>query len=215
MVKVYSLMNLLDKQYDRRSEEKAEENLKKAENQIAALSQYTELLTQKKHEKAKEHLEEVKNLEEDITKVWELLNKNTLERSAAPPASPAAARRPPPVGDGQIKLVTELKPETLAHDALAGELRIWLKKFEAYYIASGMQNTCTAVQHAYLLNCLDSELSLQLDGCITAQTAVGPNSCASKLTEIFRKKYPLLLRRKNFLKCPNSRGKMSARSWSK
>ena len=62
-------MNLLDKQYDRRSEEKAEENLNKAENQIAALSQYTEFLTQKKHEKAKEHLEEVEKLEEDITKV--------------------------------------------------------------------------------------------------------------------------------------------------
>ena len=95
--------------------------------------------------------------------------------------------------------MTELKPETLAHDASAGELHIWLKKFEAYYIASGMQNTRTAVQPAYLLDCLDSELSLQLDGCFTAQTAVlGPNSCATKLTEIFKKKYPLLLRRKNF-----------------
>ena len=164
--KVYSLMNLLDKQYVRRSKEKAEENLIKSENQIAAFSQYTEFLMQKKHEKAKEHLEEVEKLEEDITKVWDLFNKNVQNRSAAPPASPAAVRRPPPAGDGQIKLVTELKPETLAHDASAGELRIWLKKFKAYYIASGMQNTRTAVQHAYLLNCLDSELSLQLDGCI-------------------------------------------------
>ena len=181
--KVYSLMNLLDKQYDRRSEEKAEENLNKAENQIAALSQYTEFLTQKKHEIAKEHLEEVEKLEEDIIKVWELLDKNAHKRNAAPPASPAAARRPPPVGDGQIKLVTELKPETLAQDASTGELRIWLKEFEAYYIASGMQNTRTAVQHAYLLNCLNSELSLQLDRCITTQTAVlGPNSCASRPT---------------------------------
>ena len=120
-------------------------------------------------------MEEVKKLEEDITKLWELFNKNTHKRSAAPPAYPAAARRPPPAGDGQIKLVTELKPETLAHDASAGELRIWLNKFEAYYIASGMQNTRTAVQHVYLLNCLDSELSLQLDGCVTAQTPVlGP-----------------------------------------
>ena len=79
--KVYSLMNLLDKQYDRRSEEKTEENLNKAENQIAALSQYTEFLMQKKHEKAKEHLEEVEKLEEDITKVWDLFNKNAHKRS--------------------------------------------------------------------------------------------------------------------------------------
>ena len=39
--KVYSLMNLSDKQYNRRSEEKAELNLTKAENKIAAPSQYT------------------------------------------------------------------------------------------------------------------------------------------------------------------------------
>ena len=184
-------MNLLDKQFDRRSEEKAGELLSKAENQIAALSQYTEFLTQKKYEKAKEHLEEVDKLEADIEKVWELFNKNAHKRSAAPPASPAV------VTDGPIKLAMELKPETLSHDASAGEFRIWLKKFEACYIAPGMQNASTAVQHAYLLNCFDRELSLQLDGCITAQTAVlGPNSCASRLT--------LLLRRKNFFQmCPD------------
>ena len=151
--KVYSLMNLLDKQFDRRSEEKCKELLSKSENQIAALLQYSEFLTQKKYEK------EVDKLGADIEKVWDLFNKNAHKRSAAPAASPAATRRPPPVTDGQIKLVTELKPETLAHNATAGELRIWLKKFEAYYIASGMQNTRTAVQQAYLLNCLDSELS--------------------------------------------------------
>ena len=202
--KVYSLMNLLDKQFDRRSEEKTEELLAKTENQIAALSQYSEFLTQKKYEEAKEHLGEVDKLEADIEKAWDLFNKNAHSRSAA---SLAAVRWPPPATDTQIKLVTELKPETLAHDATARELRIWLKKFEAYYIVSGMQNTCTAVQQAYLLNCLDSELSLQLDGCITSRTPVlGPNSCASNLSEIFKKKYPLLLRRKNFFQMSQQAG---------
>ena len=68
MGKVYSLMNLLDKSYDRPCEEKTEINLTKAENQIAALSQYTEFLKQKNHEKAKEHLDEVESLEADIEK---------------------------------------------------------------------------------------------------------------------------------------------------
>ena len=70
-------------------------------------------------------------MEAGIERVWELFNKKAHKRSAAPPASPAAACRPPPVSDGQIKLVTELKPKTLAHDASPGELRIWRKKFEA------------------------------------------------------------------------------------
>ena len=185
--KVYSLMNLLDKQVDRRSKENTEELLSKAENQIAAQSQYTEFLTQKKYKKAKEHLGEVDKLEADIEKLRELFIKNAHKRSTASPASPAAAPRPPPMSDGQIKLVTELKSETMAHDASASEL--WLKKFEAYYIASGMQNVCTVVQHAYLLNCLNSELSLQLECCITAQTSMlGPNSFATRLTEFFFKK---------------------------
>ena len=93
--KVYSLMNLLDKSYDRRCEEKTELNLTKAENQIAALSQYTEFLKQKKYEKAKEHFDEVEGLESDIEKVWELFHKNAHQRAAVP-ASPAAAHRPPP-----------------------------------------------------------------------------------------------------------------------
>ena len=140
-------------------------------------------------------------MEEGIEEVWELFYKNGHKRSAVP-ASPAAARRPTPVTDVHIKLVTELKPETLAHDALAGELIIWLKKFEAYHNASGM-----AIQHAYLLNCLDSELSLQLDRCITSQTAVlGPNFCASRLTEIFKNKYPLLLQRKKFFQMSQQPG---------
>ena len=67
--------------------EKCEELLSKAENQIAALSQYSEFLTQKKYKKAKELLEEVDKLEADIEKLWDLFNKNAHKRSAAPAAS--------------------------------------------------------------------------------------------------------------------------------
>ena len=108
--------------------------LTKAENQIAALLQYLEFLMQKKYKKAKEHLEEVDNLEADIEKVWDLFNKNAHKRSATPSASNAASHWPPLVTDSQIKLVTELKHKTLAHDASAGELRIWLKKFNDCYL---------------------------------------------------------------------------------
>ena len=108
------------------------------------------------------------------------------------PASPAAACRPPPAAalepNTQIKLVPELKPSVLPHDASDGELHIWIKKYEAYYTAFGMQHARTAVQHAYLLNCLDSTLALKLDGSISAQTSVlGANLWMSKLLEMFRK----------------------------
>ena len=91
-------MNLLDKQYYWRTGEKAELNLTKAENQTAALSKCKEFLKQTKYEKAKEHLDEVDSLESDIEEMWELFHKNSNQRSAVPPASPA-----------QIKLFPELR----------------------------------------------------------------------------------------------------------
>lgn len=64
-------------QFNRRLEENTEELLNNAENQVAALSQYTEFVKQKKYEKAEEHHKEVDTLESDKEKVRELFNKNT------------------------------------------------------------------------------------------------------------------------------------------
>ena len=99
-----------------------------------------------------------------------------------------------------MKLVAELKPEVLSHDATAGKLRIWLKKFEAYYHASNMQVARIQVQQAYLRNCLDNALALQLDSLIQQTTPVigGGVTCILNLSAIFKRKYPPLLRRKQF-----------------
>ena len=78
---------------------------------------------------------------------------------------------------GGMKRVAELKPEVLSHDATAGELTIWLKKFEAYYHASNMQVTRIQVQQAYLRNCLDNALALQLDSTIQQTTPAIRATC--------------------------------------
>ena len=120
----------------------------------------------------------------------------------------AAARRnvapqqaaPREDNSGGMKLVAQLKPEVLSHDATAGELRIWLKKFEAYYHASNMQVARIQVQQAYLRNCLDNALALQLDSTIQQTKALigGGVTCISNLSAIFKRKYLPLLRRKQF-----------------
>ena len=107
-----------------------------------------------------------------------------------------------------MKLVGELKPEILQHDSTAGYLTVWRKKFESYYTASNMHLSRLNVQQAHLLNCLDRELSLQLDSSIQATTPVMGNSvtCLSILTGIFEKKYPVLLHRKNFFSMAQQAG---------
>ena len=71
----------------------------------------------------------------DVSAAWDRYTTNIHARAAAAnaPALPAA-RRPPPAADSNaVKLVTELKPDTLSHDASAGELRIWCCTYEAYF----------------------------------------------------------------------------------
>ena len=59
MNKVSKSQPLLDKSYDRRIDEIISENIRKAENEVAAMGMIAEFLVQKKYEKAKDHLEEV------------------------------------------------------------------------------------------------------------------------------------------------------------
>ena len=130
----------------------------------------------------------------------------------------AAARRNPvlaaagPARDQEntsdMKLVTELKPGVLSQDATTGELRIWVKKFKAYYNASNMQVAQIAVQQAYLRNCLDNALALQLDSTVQQTTPIiaGGVTCISALTAIFKEKYPPLLRRKQFFHMTQQQG---------
>ena len=209
--KVNKLMSLLDKQYDSRADSKVETYLSKAENEIAAISQITEFLKQKGYERYKDHLEEVERLQREMEAAWEAYNSATFSRASASASSTPGRSRPPPPpdsqGQNQIKLIAELKPDTLSHDSSAAELRIWMKKFEAYYVESNMSASRIKIQHAYLMCCIDKQLSLQLDGMMEAQTPIlGQNSCMSRLTDIFKKKYPLLLRRRQFFQLQQQPG---------
>ena len=208
--KVAKSQPLLNKAFDRRTDEIVSENIRKAENQVAAMAMIAKFLVQKKYEKAKDHLDKVEELEVEVAAAWDRYTTNIHARAAAAntPASPAA-RRPPPASDAnELKLISELKPDTLSHDASAGELRIWCCKYEAYYHAYNMQLVRNQVQQAYLLNCLNSELYLRLSSAIAATTPVlgAGASCLTMLGNIFRQKYPLLLRRKTYFSMEQQTG---------
>ena len=202
IVKVQNLKDLNDKAYDSRVEENLNANLTKAENTAACLGQISHYLTQIKYEKWEDHAKEVQEMDAEVAALWKevstkahVRNQSAARRNVAPQAAPREENTA-----GAMKLVAELKPEVLSHDATAGELRIWLKKFEAYYHASNMQVARIQVQQAYLRNCLDNSLALQLDSTIQQTTPVigGGVTCVTCLAAIFKRKYPPLLRRKQF-----------------
>ena len=176
--KVSKSQPLLDLAYDRRTDEIVSENIWKA-----AMGMIAEFL------------------EQEAAAAWDKYTTNIHARAAAAnaPASPAARRPPPAADSNSAKIVTESKPDTLSHDASAGELCIWCRKYKAYYHASNMQLAQNQVQQAYLLNCLDSELYLCLTSPHAATTPVlgAGASCLTVLANIFCQKYPLLPRRMN------------------
>ena len=181
------------------------------------MGQIAEFLVQKKFEKAKDHQDEVKELEDEVAAAWEKYQTNIQARATAT-ASPATARRPPPVSDYQsVKLVSELKPDTLSHDSSAGELRIWCQKYEAYYHALNMQLARNQVQQAYLLNCLDSEVYLRLTSSIAAFTTVlgAGNSCLTMLTNIYSSRnIPSYFGERHFSSYSSSQDRTSALLWN-
>ena len=151
-----------------------------------------------------------RDMDAEVAALWKDLSTKAHVRGQA-----AARRNAAPQAiswdqenSGGMKLVVELKPEVLSHDATAGKLRIWLKKFEAYYHASNMQVARIQVQQAYLRNCLDNALALQLDSTIQQTIPVigGGVTCTSNLSAIFKRKYPPLLRRKQFFKMSQQPG---------
>ena len=97
MNKVSKSQPLLDKRYNRRTDEIVSENIRKAENEVAAMVMIAEFLVQKNNEKNKDHLEEVEELEVKVAAAWDRYTTNIHARAAAAnaPASPAA-RRPLP-----------------------------------------------------------------------------------------------------------------------
>ena len=203
--KVQNLSDLLDRSYDSKVEEHLITQLQKAENTAACLQQISHFLTQIEYEKWKDHDDEVREINQEVQAVWDDHVKKAHARAAAAKRLPAAAapRQEGAGGDNtssSVKIASDLKPDTLAHDALAVELRIFTKKFESYYHGSHMYNARLGVQQAYLRNCLDNELALQLDAIIQPTTPVvgAGETCLSILAAIFRRRYPPLLRRKQF-----------------
>ena len=193
-------MVFLERNYDRGFDSKCEEQLTKAENMVACLSQIAEFLKQADYDKVADNLTEVKKMEGEIVKLWDIFNKLRFERAVLRGREAPAAAAVGGANTPTVKIISELKPDTLSHDAQAGSLRVWIRKFEAYYHASGMQAARIQVQQAYFLNCLDDELSLRVSSMLNAATTVLGNndSCMVHLKNVFSQRYPLLLRRRQF-----------------
>jgi hypothetical protein len=190
--------DLLKQTYSRITEQQLYENLTKAEFECGNLTQIVDYLIQAKYEKGKDHQEEVKDFEVVVTNLWKEFYRRQNRQEA--PAQQQRVQADEPRG---VKIVSDLKPEPLSHDGSAGDLTRWKRQFLAYHSASNMGNARIVDQQAYLLTCVDGEIGNRLIRETTITTPVlpqaeGVKSFFSILTDVFNKRYPIILKRRLF-----------------
>jgi hypothetical protein len=121
-------------------------------------------------------------------------------------------------GQGPPKIATDLKPKTpLSREATPVELKIWFKRFTAYYEASQMHRLPILVQHEYFRASLDDylveRLADRMTPIIPIQAPQGDNSCYALLEEEFFVFHPIYTRRLDFFKSTAAPGE-SASQWA-
>jgi len=117
--------------------------------------------------------------------------------------APQAAHAP----DNRYKPNEALRPEKLLRQHTPVELKLWIQKFEAFFVASRLRLAPIQEQQAYFRACVEEALMARFNDRIGANTAVLPNpqmpgdeSCIQFLKEEFRDQHPLVSRRYNFFK---------------
>ena len=208
--KASECMKLVEKQYARETERSLESFLQKAEEQVAFMSQYTDWLEQAKYAKVADHKAEVADFDLRVQQLYiaflEWRNKRAAEAAGQAPQQQAGAQ-----GNAttpSVKPVSDLKPQQLQAEASTSDLRQWKRQFEAYYSASNMSSARIMDQQAYLEACLDKELAKSLARQSTGTTPIfGENaSCMTILDGIFNRRYPLLLRRRQYFNMSQQQG---------
>ena len=109
-----------------------------------------------KEEEVAEFLEVLGKCSHDVFAI--LYDRHCAAQAIATPAQAAAAARP------TTKPSTlELKPDKLAHDASMANHQTWIKQSRAYFDVGHLDTLPCTQQQAYLNNCLDDVLSVQVN----------------------------------------------------
>ena len=145
------------------------------------------------------------NQEEYSTK-WNTVSKEFFDTEnliihTIPNDNPAAPTQVPQQDDAPyFKPIESLKPFKLEVETSPSKFRIWSKRFESFYFASGLDKSRPITQQAFFRQCLTAELSSLIDSKITDDLEVfssneDGNSCIAILKLFMEKQNPIQLRR--------------------
>ena len=119
----------------------------------------------------------------------------------------------------EVKLIGEMKPDTLHRQATPVELRYWLKCFRDYHRASHMDAAPADQQQRYMLALMDEPLRGDMLVELGEDTPIWPaegapndnNTCVGVLKSLFERSYPIAQRRQDYLTAKPPQGTHYAR----
>ena len=158
-------LDLNERAFSQTTESQIKKNLANVEKYTDMLSQFASWLTLEGHADAPAHVTETAqfqlNTKALITRVLRAVHRAQPAALNAP-VNAAAPALPTP------KPVTDLQPDILTFDATVAHVRRWKKDFEAYHSASNMRLLSVRNQQAFLLRCLDDDVSARISRLSTA-----------------------------------------------
>ena len=99
-------------------------------------------------------------------------------------------------GTAHQPINTALEPTKLCTDSSLGDLRAWIRRYNAYLESGGYTHQALSVQHELFRSFLSDELANRIDPHIQATTPIqGQNGCIALLEQEFMKIYPIFSRR--------------------
>lgn len=141
-----------------------------------------------------------------------VLALGVLEEKLRPIRATTRAGDHVPAETQPTKTVLELKPKTLTRNHTPVELKVWLKRFSAYYVASRMERKDILEQQAHFMSCVDEYLEQKIRSKIEDITPVreahGIRSCISTLKEYFLLQFPQFSRTLDFFKLEHKHGQL-------
>ena len=206
--KITMLMQLQTQSFSKVTYDKLNKGIEDLEWYTDMLSSLADWLTLHKAPRAEAHVTECKTWSKECEDLGVKVLQLCHEQSIAAPGGqggPLAVATP-----SAAKPQNELKPDKLCHDASMTLYRAWKDEFRAYHSASNLSKLTLPCQHAFLLKCVDVNISMRLKRLKTDTTPLfpvaGANSCIDIINEFFRERNPLMIRRRAFFNYRQSEG---------
>ena len=208
--KIEKTINLQNAKYSLLAEKAILDEIRKMETHQDKVTFIADYLRMGGVDKAAQYVNEAAQLLLASDALVDKAMKQIHDQAAA--ANNQAGPQPQQMGPGTqgAKPIESLKPQKLQFEDNMAQFRRWKQRFRAYHNSSNLRVLTLTDQQAFLVACVDDDISDRITSIASETTEIFPNetehSCYDILEQLFQERIPLLLRRQQFLSYTQTEG---------